>query len=112
MEKNEDLMKKVDEAWKEEAKKAPEEAPDALPPEASFGLFITGLMMEAMIALGEAEHPVTKKKELNTGHAKFIIDTLSMLETKTKGNLAKEEADMFSSILYELRMRFVGKLKV
>jgi hypothetical protein len=30
-----------------------------------------------------------------------------MLQTKTKGNLTKEEEDMLEGILYELRMRFV-----
>ena len=75
--------------------------------EVSFGLFIYGLMMEAMIAFGEAENPITKKKEANIPHAKFLIDTLEMLQTKTKGNLTKEEEDMLEGILYELRMRFV-----
>jgi hypothetical protein len=111
--KNEELKKKVDETWKESVDKdkasgGPEkEAPQI--PEATFGLFIYGLMMEAMIALGEAEHPVTKKKELSAHHAKFIIDTLGMLQSKTKGNLTKDEADMMEGILYDLRMRFVTK---
>lgn len=77
--------------------------------EASFSLFVSSLMMQAMSALGEIENPLTKKKEFNPSHAKFIIDTLTMLQEKTKGNLTKEEAEMLEGILYELRMRFVSK---
>ena len=111
--KNEEVKKKVDETWKEAVDKdkisgVPEkEAPQI--PEATFGLFIYGLMMEAMIALGEVEHPITKKKELSAQHAKFIIDTLGMLQSKTKGNLTKDEEGMLEGMLYDLRMRFVSK---
>ena len=66
-------------------------------------------MMEGVISLGEIEHPVTKKTETNLPHAKFIIDTVAMLQEKTKNNLSKEEAEMVEGILYELRMRFLSK---
>lgn len=77
--------------------------------EISFGLFITGLMMEAMMALGDLENPVTHKKESNLQHAKILIDTLEMLKEKTKNNLSKDEDEAMNSILYDLRMRFVAK---
>ena len=78
-------------------------------PEASFGLFISGLMMEGLIALGELEHPVTKKKEPDMRHATFIIDTLAMLKEKTKSNLSGEEDGALEAVLYDLRMRFVAQ---
>ena len=110
-EKNDSMKKKVDEAWKESAHKEKTSAGEAKAagPEVTFGVFIYGLMMEALIAVGDAENPITKKKELNTVHAKFIIDTLAMLKEKTKTNLSKEEDEMLESILYELRMRFLNK---
>ena len=77
--------------------------------EVSFVLFITGLMMEAVMALGDLENPVTHKKEPNLQHAKILIDTLEMLKEKTKNNLSKEEDGTFEAILYDLRMRFVQK---
>lgn len=79
--------------------------------EVNFSIFISGLMMEGIIALGDMEHPVTKKKDLNLAHAKFIIDTITMLKEKTKNNLIKEESDMVDSMLYDLRMRFLAKSK-
>ncbi|MBI4974636.1 MAG: DUF1844 domain-containing protein [Candidatus Omnitrophica bacterium] len=111
---SEDLKKRVDDSWKEaveKEKKAPEGArEEGL--EATFGLFISGLMMEALVALGEVENPLTKKSDLNLNHAKFLIDTRGMLQDKTKNNLTKEESDMLESILYDLRMRFVNKLSI
>ena len=110
--KQEELKKKVDEAWKNTINKngsADKTSGAAVMPEASFGLFISGLMMEALIALGEMEHPISKKKESNIAHAKFIIDTLSMLKEKTKNNLDKAESGSLDAILYNLRMAFVNK---
>lgn len=79
--------------------------------EVNFTLFLSGLMMEGVIALGDMEHPVTKKKEPSLAHAKFIIDTITMLKEKTQNNLSKEEGDMVDSVLYDLRMRFLAKSK-
>lgn len=109
--KDENIKKKIDESWKEAAKeeKSAFERCGEEPIEATFNLFISGLMMEALIALGEVENPVTKKVEANLNHAKFIIDIIGMLKDKTKNNLAGDEAEMLESILYDLRMRFVGR---
>jgi len=79
--------------------------------EVSFGLFITGLMMEAVIALGDLESPVTHKKEANLQHAKLLIDTLDMLKDKTRNNLSNDEESTMSSMLYDLRMRYLAKTK-
>ncbi|MDP2929418.1 MAG: DUF1844 domain-containing protein [Candidatus Omnitrophota bacterium] len=109
---SDETKKDVDESWKDavhKEKAAVDAKGSEKPVEVSFGLFITGLMMEAMIALGDLEHPVTHKKDLNPGHAKILIDTLEMLKEKTKNNLSKEENEAMDSILYDLRMRFVAK---
>jgi hypothetical protein len=39
--------------------------------------------------------------------ARNTIDTLEMLEVKTRGNLEAAERELVESLLYELRMRFV-----
>ena len=36
-----------------------------------------------------------------------MIEILSLLEQKTRGNLTAEEREVLGQILYELRMRFV-----
>ena len=107
-----DEVKKVDESYKDAVSKDKKESAasgiDEMP-EVTFGLFVSGLFMEALIALGEVEHPMTKKKELKPPHAKFIIETLSMLKDKTKNNLTSDEAGTLEGILYDLRMKFVAK---
>lgn len=110
-----DMKKKVDESWKETVSKEKcgcgggQDHQHDHGVEASFPLFISSLMMEGVISLGDAEHPVSKKTETNLPHAKFIIDILTMLQEKTKNNLTKDESDMLDSVLYELRMRFLSK---
>ena len=56
-------------------------------PEADFTTFATGLSMQAMLALGEAALPGQEKPSVDLGQAKYLIDTLGVLEEKTKGNL-------------------------
>jgi hypothetical protein len=104
--------KKIDEAWKEAVAKeaAAKEGKDRKLPEVTFNMFITGLMMEAFVALGELENPVSNKKETNLTHAKFIIDTLSLLKEKTQGNLSQDESALIEGVLYELRMKYVSKV--
>ena len=41
--------------------------------------------------------------------AKQIIDTLGMLQEKTKGNLDQDEERLLKSVLYDLRMRYIQK---
>src|SRR3989338_6881315 len=95
------VKKKVDESWKESVGKEKGESPSsgANMPEVTFTMFISGLMMESLIALGEVENPITKKKEFSRDHAKFLIDTLAMLGEKTKNNLTGDEQNMLEAIL-------------
>ena len=84
-----------------------EKAKDTKFPEANLTTFITGMMMEGLVALGEVENPIDKKKEFRQEHAKYIIDTLSMLKEKMSGGATTEELSMVDGILYELRMKYV-----
>jgi hypothetical protein len=44
---------------------------------------------------------------VNLPQAKEIIDILSMLESKTRGNLTTEEQSVLTDMLYALRMKYV-----
>jgi hypothetical protein len=59
--------------------------------------------------LGIAADPATgaPSPERNLPLARQTIDTLEMLERKTRGNLDEHEAKLIQSVLYELRMAFV-----
>jgi hypothetical protein len=82
-----------------------EEGP--LPP-ASFPLLVTTLANQAIIALGQAPHPITGKREVHLDQARHFIDTLGVLEAKTQGNLTPDESAMIEGILHDLRMIFVS----
>jgi len=43
---------------------------------------------------------------VNLQDAKYIIDTVGILEEKTRGNLTPKEDATLKSILYELRMNY------
>ena len=76
-----------------------------------FFQIIFSLQTAAMQQMGKIVSPVTGKIERDITMAQTTIDILAMLETKTKGNLTKEESSFISRSLYELRMNFVDESK-
>lgn len=74
----------------------------------TFETFVLSLGTATLMALGEIENPVTKKKEKDLPSARQHIDILEMLLQKTKGNLSKEEENLLNEILYATRMKFVN----
>lgn len=75
--------------------------------ETDFINYISGLAYQAMVFLGEIPSPVTNTNEKNLEQAKFVIETLILLQEKTKGNLTKKESDVLNTAAYELQMKFV-----
>lgn len=73
----------------------------------NFSTFILSLGSSAMLNFGEIPDPMTGKKEKNLPMAKQTIDILSMLQEKTKGNLAEEEFKLLENLLADLRMQYV-----
>jgi hypothetical protein len=80
-------------------------------PEIDFSSFVFSLSTSALCHLGEVPDPIMKKIEKNLPLAKQTIDILGMLQEKTRGNLAPEEARMLESILADLRWRYVREIK-
>lgn len=79
---------------------------DALPA-IDFSTFVLSLAASAMLHMGRAPEISGEKVEKNLPIARQTIDTLEMLQTKTRGNLDEEEMKLLQSVLYELRMEFV-----
>lgn len=71
----------------------------------------TGMVLQqtnlALMCLGRAPRPDTKEKAVDLEAATLFIDTLEMLEAKTRGNLSAEEASMLRETLTSLRITFV-----
>lgn len=103
----------VDDKPVEEKPSPAEERPDPgsasgpLPP-ANFAGLLIGLATSAFIHLGEspegAKDPAAK---LDLPEAKYAIDILAVLQSKTKGNLTTEEDALLTTLLYDLRLKFV-----
>ena len=74
----------------------------------SFTTFVVSLASSAAIHFGDLPDPSTgERAEANLEGAAQMIDILSLLEEKTRGNLTLEERQVLEQILYELRLRFV-----
>ncbi len=99
---------------------APSGAPSAAPgskaagphgkrdlPPATFTTLVSSIMTQALYYLGDLE---TRGADgtVNLDMAKHQIDTVGMLEDKTKNNLTEEEQKSLDLALYELRSRFVS----
>ena len=107
----EESKKHIDESYKDAISKEKEsikKEDESIPPEASFSFFVSTLALQASIFLGQIPNPATNKKEKNLVQAKFLIDTLSIIKDKTKGNLTGEEDNLLENVLYELRMQYVA----
>ncbi|MDR0967134.1 MAG: DUF1844 domain-containing protein [Myxococcales bacterium] len=98
--------------WQMEKKPgAPDHEPDATLPPIDFTRFCLSLASSVLIHLGDASDPETGATQMDLALAKQTIDVLAMLQDKTRGNLTDAEAKLLSTILYDLRLRFLGKSK-
>ena len=80
-------------------------------PEASdltFSGFVISLATTAAVHFGDLVDPSTGRKgEEDLPAAARVIELLTMLQQKTKGNLIEQEERLLDDLLYELRLRFV-----
>jgi len=89
-------------------------SPQQLPP-ATFVSLIETLSMQAMASLSEASQPADSKEKVeglpdpqfHVEMAKYLIDTLGVLEEKTQGNLTAQEAKQLEVVLHDLRIAYV-----
>jgi len=76
--------------------------------ELSFTAFVISLASSAAIHFGDIPDPDSgERQEVNLDGAQQMIEILSLLEEKTRGNLTAEERQVLEQVLYELRMRFI-----
>ena len=113
----------VDEDWKEqvqqekeqlqktEHQEQPEEPVAGELPPASFLTLLSMLGAQAMSGLGIMPDPTTGQPHVNRPLAKHCIDTIGILQDKTKGNLSEDEAAHIRDALHQLRMLYVSTSK-
>ena len=77
-------------------------------PQLSFTAFVLSLASTAAIHFGDLPDPMSgETSEPNLEGAAQMIEILSLMEVKTRGNLSAEEREVLGQVRYELRMRFV-----
>ncbi len=87
-------------------------AAEGVPPEpVNFSTFVIGLSTQALLHLGEIANPMTNAVERDLEAAKHVIDILGILQEKTRNNLDAGEETLLSSVLYDLRMRYVDLVR-
>lgn len=97
--------REIDESIEKEMRKQgrPHSAQDF---EMTFDKFVASLYMSSLMQLGLAA-PQGAKPQVDLLGARQTIDTLAILQDKTKGNLTPAEQNMLQNCLYELRMAYL-----
>ena len=101
----EESTREIDEQIEKEMRKQgrPHRAQDF---EITFEKFVASIYMTALMQLGLAA-PQGAKPEVDLIGARQTVDTLALLQEKTKGNLTPAEDNMLRNCLYELRMAYL-----
>jgi len=77
-------------------------------PQLTFGAFVLSLAATAAVHFGDRAEPgadVPGPPDLQA--AGQMIDILTLLEEKTRGNLSAEERQLLEAVLYDLRLRYI-----
>jgi hypothetical protein len=76
------------------------------PPEMNLERVIESFYMSALIQLGAIRQD-NEQPRVDIIGARQTIDSLSVLQEKTKGNLTDREKTLMQNVLFELRMAFI-----
>ncbi|HYV26124.1 MAG TPA: DUF1844 domain-containing protein [Candidatus Eisenbacteria bacterium] len=82
--------------------------------EIKSALFANMVMQQTnmtLMFLGKVPHPQTHEMVKDLEAAQMFIEQLEMLESKTKGNLNKQEESLLKQSLMSLRLAFVEEIE-
>jgi len=88
------------------------EAPNNPLPSPSMESLFYMLATSALVNLGEVPNPVDQQKKTDLVLAGHNIDTIALLQEKTKGNLSPAEERLCMEILNELRLKYANASRV
>lgn len=72
-----------------------------------FSTFVLSLGTSALYHLGQGAPEGSGKPVVDLTLARHVIDLISMLQQKTKGNLTDDENGLVETLLFDLRLKFV-----
>ncbi len=76
-------------------------------PEVTFATLVLSINTSALVHLGEMNSPESGEKKKDLTMAQHAIDTLAMLQEKTRGNLTDDEKSLLEHIIFDLRLKYV-----
>ena len=76
-------------------------------PGTAFTNFLEPLIAQAYMSLGMLPNPYQQQSKPDVGSARQMIDILSLLQEKTKGNLTSDEEEFLTTYLGELKLAYV-----
>lgn len=80
-------------------------------PPATFEFLVHTLFTQALMAFGRIPNPITNKAVKNVATAKHFLDTLDMLDEKTRGNLTSDERKLLEEVQHQLRTLYVEECR-
>ncbi len=80
-------------------------------PPATFEFLVHTLFTQALMAFGRIPNPITNKAIKNVATAKHFLDTLDMLDEKTRGNLTSDERKLLEEVQHQLRTLYVEECR-
>jgi hypothetical protein len=78
-----------------------------LPDPTLIGL-VSGLATQVMISLGVFPNPINGSTNILLHQGKHLIETIALLDEKTKGHQTEEETKTLANVLHELRMLYIA----
>jgi len=73
----------------------------------TFQTVLLGIATTALIHLGASPNPEDGQVSVDFKSARESIDMLELLQMKTQGNLTAEESKLLTSLLNDLRLRYI-----
>ena len=86
-------------------------ADKAMNPGSPFTNFVEPLIAQAYMSLGMLRNPYQPQAKIDVGAARQMIEILTLLKDKTRGNLTPDEEDFLETHLGELKLAFVQRTK-
>ncbi|MDR0703582.1 MAG: DUF1844 domain-containing protein [Planctomycetaceae bacterium] len=77
-------------------------------PDPTFIGLVSGLATQAMASLGIFSNPIDGSTNILLHQGKHLIETIALLDEKTKNNQTEDETKMLTRLLPELRMIYIA----
>lgn len=84
-----------------------EDIPDVPFPAPSLMSLTESIATQALVSLGLIPNPMTGKAVVRLNQAKHLIDTVELINEKTKGNQTEEETKFIDGLMHELHMFYI-----